>query len=184
MAMQNLKKYSSLILFISILSLILVVLVKNKTIDADKKEISKLQAIIESQKNLEEDTIDTKDSENTDTFEEDIEWFITKVYEANNLTALYEDINTSVNQTVLETLIGEEIPPKKDEIEEYTLDREVTEVDVYGKYTKEGIYKALVSFNVFYDFKEQSQDKKILVSLEIKNEDDAWIITNFEEFSE
>ena len=182
--METLKKYSHLIYIIIILTLITFLLTKNKTINESQSEIDKLQTIIENQENINTEEIDTENTKVEDTFEDDIKWFISKIYEANDLTTLYDDIKNTVNQNVLETLVGEEIPPKKDEIQEYVLEREVTDIDVYGKYINDGLYKALVSFNVFYDFNEQSQDKKTLVSLEIKEEDGAWIISEFEEFSE
>lgn len=187
--MKIVRKYSSVILIIIILFLIVTLLVKNKSIAESTEKISGLQTKIENVKEDKEkedkgqEDTGKKDTNSSDTFDEDLKWFVTKTYETSNRLQLYEDIKDSVSQGVLEALLGDELPPEENENDEESALREVTNLDVYGKYGSDGKFKAVVLFDVTYKFKDNSDSKKVLASIEITNQKGSWIITKFEELN-
>lgn len=177
--MNLLRKYSTVLWVIAILFLIILILLKNNTIRDNEETIQYLESEATTEQEETEQIED--ESESTDTFEEDIEWFVTTVYESNDRLQLYEEIQDSVNQNVLTALLGEDLPPEESTQEEASVERSVSNVDVFGKYQGDDKYRAVVLLDNSYEYKDQEDEKEILAYLEISNQEGVWIITEFRE---
>lgn len=183
--MDLIKKYTHVIYVILILTLLIMLLIKTKEVNENHKEINQLnnevksaQEEVDKKENKPEDT----DEFETNTFEEDLKWFVTKVYESNDRYTTYEDIKDSVNQSVLTDLLGEDLPPPENEKVENAVKRSVTDIEVFGRYANENRYKAVLTFEVSYEFKDQEDSKKVMAYTEIEKENGSWIITKLEEY--
>lgn len=182
--MKIVRKYSSVILIIIILFLIVTLLVKNKSIAESTEKINVLQTEIKDTKKEDTKKEDIKkDTNSSETFDEDLKWFVSKTFETNNTLQVYEDIKDSVSQEVLEALLGDELPPKESNSDETGMIREATNIDVFGKYENDEAFKAVVLFDLDYKFKDQEDSRKVLASVEITKQKGSWIITKFEELN-
>lgn len=174
------EKYNKLIFIIIILVLLLVVVMKNSQLNkteaslADQnKQVEALEKEIQAKKTEDE-------KEGTDTFEKDLQWFVTNVYESNDPYALYNKIKDSVSQEALVQLIGEEIPTEP-QPDSDVVTKKVHSVDVYGKYVSEKSYRAVVTFDYEYKYKDTAQKIQKVVVVELKDKEGAWFITDFRE---
>lgn len=181
--MELWRKYNKLIFFIIILALILALVMKNaeqnqtEEMSSEKdKRIATLEKEIQEQKNEIKDS--EKDSE--DTFDKDLKWFVTNVYESTDRYELFNKIKDSVSQEALVQLIGEELPTEP-EPESDVVIKSVQSVNVYGKYVGEKKYQAVVLFDYEYKYKDTSQKIQKVVEIELKDQEGDWFVSDMKE---
>src|SRR5699024_12724346 len=98
-----------------------------KAVVDEQNKVKQLQEENENLQNLSED-----DKEHT--FDNDIEWFVTKDYTVENRKELYEEIKDSATEEVLTGLFGDELPPDEYQGMVGSNDSEVSTLDIIGKY--------------------------------------------------
>lgn len=174
------EKYNKLIFILVILVLLLAVVVKNSQLNKAKTSLSEQDervAVLEKETQKQESETE---KENPDTFDKDLKWFVTNVYESNDPYDLYNKIKDSVSQEALVQLIGEEIPtaPQPDSD---VVTKKVQSVDVYGKYAGEKNYRAVVTFDYEYKYKDTAQKIQKVVEIELRDKEGDWFVTDFRE---
>lgn len=179
--MSNLwERYNKIIFIFIILALVLAVVVKNSQLNKAETSLSEQDKQVAAlEKEIQEqDKEDEK--ENTDTFDKDLDWFVTNVYESNDPFELYNKVKDSVSEEAMVQLVGEEIPtsPQPDSD---VVTKKVQAVDVFGKYIGEDIYEAVVTFDYEYQYKDTVQKIQKVVQIELKDKEGIWFVTNFEE---
>lgn len=117
------------------------------------------------------------------TFDEDIQWFVESIYEISDTKALYDAINESITDPVAQQLFGETLPPEPSSYEgEASVDRKVSDIEIYGDYVVNDEYKALVQATVSYMYKEEEVLSTVITEITlIKGTNDVWRVAKFEE---
>lgn len=171
-----------------ILGLIVVLLVVVATFnvikknDTESKYMSAKSKIEQLEK--ENDSLQSLDDEKEDnTFEDDISWFVTKVYTLENRRKLYEEIEESATKDVLKDLFGDELPPDENQGEVHSMDRDVDNMEIYGKYKDESHYKAIVTFDLSMSKEDNTDNAFTILQVDLTKSDDAWLIDRFEEYA-
>lgn len=181
------KKNLTTILLLAVILLVFVssfnIIKKN---DIENELISLKEDMKQSEKKVEADIetenekdIETKE-EKVDTLEEDIEWFVTEVYTIENRKELYESIKNSATEEVLVELFGEELPPDENQGEVHSIDRNIENLEVYGRYETENNYKAIVTFDLVFNHEDTAFT---VMQVDITKKDDAWKVDSFEEYA-
>lgn len=141
-----------------------------------KKEVTEIEKEKESVQKIEEE-------KETNTFEEDISWFVTEVYTVEDRKKLYELIEPSATEEVLIELFGEELPPDENQGEVHSIDKDVENIEVYGNYQDEKHFKGIVTFDLSFDDTERSETAFTVLEVELTKHDDGWKISKLEEYS-
>ena len=117
------------------------------------------------------------------TFDEDIQWFVESIYEISDTKALYDAINESITDPVAQQLFGDKLPPEASSFSgETSVDRKVSDVEIYGHYVMNDEYKALVQATVSYMYKEEEVLSNVITEVTlIKGSNDVWRVRKFEE---
>lgn len=145
---------------------------------------TELKAIEKEVELLVEDEEVTDTSEETlDTLDEDIAWFTTEVYTLENRKQLYEAIEVSATDPVLEALFGEDLPPEEHQGTVHSIDRTIENIDVYGKYIDENTYQAVVTFDLSFEMEEKTDRAFTIMQVELTKQDDRWKVSHFEEYA-
>jgi len=129
-------------------------------------------------------SIETEVSEEN-TFDADIQWFVESVYETSDMKALYDEINESITDPVAQQLFGDTIPPEESSFSgESSVERQVSDVEIYGDYVMNDEYKALVQATVSYMYKEEEVLSNVITEITlVKGSNDVWRVAKFEEKS-
>ncbi|WP_432356062.1 hypothetical protein [Sporosarcina sp. A2] len=180
--MNNLwGKYNKLIFIVIILVLLLTVVMKNSQLNKAEKNLSRQdERVAALEKEIQEQGKEDEVKESADTFDKDLNWFVTNVYESNDRYELYNKIKDSVSKEALLQLIGEEIPTEP-QPDSDVVTKKVQSVDVYGKYVGEKIYHAVVTFDYQYSYKDTVQKIQKVVMIELKDKEGDWFVTDFKE---
>src|SRR5699024_1088644 len=97
-----------------------------KAVVDEQNKVKQLQEENENLQNLSED-------EKENTFDNDIEWFVRKVYTLENRKELYEENKDSATEEVLTGLFGDELPLDENQGKEGSIDREESNIEIFGK---------------------------------------------------
>lgn len=126
---------------------------------------------------------DNAEEENTsdDTFEEDIEWFLKNLYTDKSKKSSYETLKDSATEDLLKSQFGNELPPEDETDGEKGIDNDIKNVEVYGKYSNDTTYKALVDFEIISTYEDKEDSGNKIVEFTIKEEDDKWLVDNIED---
>lgn len=132
-----------------------------------------------------EEIEDTGEGENIteNTFEEDIIWFLSEVYTNADRVDMYDNISFSITDDVAEFLFGQDLPPEPSEFNSDVLTRSLENVEVFGKYIDETTYKAIVRFDVVFEYHEETDRSFTVVEVDLKKYEDDWLINNFVEYT-
>jgi len=149
--------------------------IENTMID-EKEKVKQLQRENENLQNL-------SDESEENTFEKDVEWFVTKIYTLENRKKLYEEIKDSATDDVLTGLFGDDLPPDENQGEVHSIDRNISDLEVYGKYKDESHYKAIVTLNLTFDHKDKTDNAFTIVQVDLTKKENTWLIDNFEEYA-
>lgn len=152
---------------------------KNNAKNALQDEKMKVEQLNQEIENLDE----MEDEQEQNTFEEDINWFVTQVYTLENRKKLYENIKDSATDDVIKQLFGDELPPDENQGEVKSIDREVKNVEIYGKYENDKHYKAFVTFDLVYDTGHGKDTGFTILQVDVKKKDDVWVIDKFKEYA-
>lgn len=119
------------------------------------------------------------------TFDDDIEWFMESVYGTSDSRELYDEINEAITEPVAQQLFGETLPPEASEFtDERSVDRTVSEIEIYGDYIMNDEYKALVKARVSYVYKGEEELSDVITEINLlKDSNDVWRVSKFEEKS-
>ncbi|MFG6121143.1 hypothetical protein [Thalassobacillus sp. B23F22_16] len=147
-----------------------------KAVVDEQNKVKQLQEENENLQNLSED-------EKENTFDNDIEWFVTKVYTLENRKELYEEIKDSATEEVLTGLFGDELPPDENQGKVGSIDREVSNIDIFGKYKDDSHYKAIVTFDLKMGYEEQTETGFTVIEINLIKKDETWVIDEFEEYA-
>lgn len=177
------KKNISFILGVALLILIVFAtfnILKNNNLKDEvtslKEEITILEKENEKLRNLE-------NSSNDNTFEEDVKWFVSEVYGLEDRAQLYDNISLSVTDDVIEDLFGNDVPPKKSENSEHSLERTLDNIEIYGKFKDDKNYVALATFDLTFEYRNEKDTAFTIVQVNLTKKEDKWLISNFEEYS-
>lgn len=143
----------------------------------------KLKKEIEVMEKEKETTQELKESEETNTFEDDIEWFVNEIYTLENRTELYEKIEPSATEDVLKGLFGEELPPDENQGEVHSIDRKVDNIQVFGKQQDNEHYNGIVTFDLSFDYDDKSDSAFTVLQVNLKKQGDEWKVSEIEEYA-
>lgn len=148
-----------------------------------QEEIVELNSKVSSLESENEMLSIEKEVADENTFDEDIKWFVESIYEISDTRALYDEINESVTDAVAQQLFGETLPPEASDFsEQVSVDRQVTDVEIYGDYVMNDEYKALVKARVNYMYKEEEEMNTVITEVSLlKDSKDVWRVSKFEE---
>jgi hypothetical protein len=142
-------------------------------------------AILANENNETEETEEIGEGENVteNSFEEDIVWFLSQIYTNADRVEMYDNISFSITDDVTEFLFGEDLPPEPSEFNSDVLTRSLENVEVFGKYIDDTTYKAIVRFDVVFDYHEETDKSFTVVEVDLKKYEDDWLINNFVEYT-
>lgn len=95
-------------------------------------------------------------------------------------------MSPSITDDVTEQLFGKDSPPEKDDQsdEEKSLERKVDDISVYGKFDDERTYVTLVTFDLTFEYRGESDKDFMIVKVDLhKNSEGKWLITHIKEYS-
>lgn len=149
-----------------------------------KNEIVELKREIVELENEQKDAEEFEETSESNTFDDDIKWFVEEVYGLTDRAQLFENISSSLTKEVTDQLFGEDQPPKKVEgNEEKSLERKVESVNIYGKFEDKRSYTSLVTFDLSFEYKGQADKEFTIVRVDLKRQKDGtWLISEIEEF--
>ena len=147
-----------------------------------KKENNKLEENIESVKS-DNNKEELNETDNENTFKDDVEWLVTEIYASDNRYELYNNISESIDENVEEYLFGENVPPEKEEPSSKTLERKIENTNVFGKYKDDEHYQAVVVFDVAYKYHGETDTGLGVVQVDMKKTENDWLVTNFVEYT-
>ena len=130
--------------------------------------------------NTDEENKESASDENENTFEEDIEWFLNNVYTENNQKNQYEKVKDSITDSMTESMYGNDLPPE-DSDDEDGVDNDIEGLEVYGKYTSDNEYTALVKFDLVTIYEDKEDKGERIVEIHILKEDDIWLFDSMDE---
>lgn len=177
------SKKANLLMLVIIVVLILVSIfsvgkkndLENKVIDLNG-EIKQLQAENKTLQN-------TSDSKDKNTFDEDINWFVTKVYTLENRKKLYEEIKESATDEVLTLLLGDKLPPDENQGEVESIDRKVSNIEIYGKYLDDKHFKSIVTLDLKFGYEDKSDSAFTVLQVDLTKKESGWKISKFKEYA-
>jgi len=178
-----LKKNISLILGVALLILVLFLtfnILKNNNL---KDELTSLKEEIKTLENENKGLRNLDKTSNDNTFEEDVKWFVSEVYGLEDRAELYDNISLSVTDDVIKDLFGNDVPPKKSETSEHSLERKLDNIEVYGKFKDDKNYIALATFDLTFEYRNEKDTSFTIVQVNLTKKEDKWLISNFEEYS-
>lgn len=150
-----------------------------------KNEIIELEDQVKELENKNQTLLELEETKSDNTFEEDVEWFVQQLYGMSDRLDLYETIEPSITNDVTEQLFGENHPPEEgdQDEEERSLERTVENINVFGKFEDESHYSTLVTFDLTFEYRGQTDRTFTIVKVELrKGNDGKWLINEVEEF--
>src|SRR5699024_11315091 len=63
--------------------------------------------------------------------------------------------------------------------EVHSIDRNISDLEVYGKYKDESHYKAIVTLNLTFDHKDKTDNAFTIVQVDLTKKENTWLIDNF-----
>lgn len=182
--MKNKTKIIIIIIIILFIFIMFYNVIQKNQLENEVIELNqKIEQIEQEKENITEIESKNKTNENVDTLDEDIEWFVTKVYTLENRKELYEDIKVSTTEDVLKGLFGEDLPPEENQGEVHSVDRNIKNINVYGKYENENHYKAMVTFDLIFDSGDKTDSAFTVMQVDLTQKDDSWKVDNIEEYA-
>lgn len=180
--MKNKTTFFIGIIAIALMAALFVVHNKSASYQDEIVELNSKVSSLESENELL--SIETEVSEEN-TFDADIQWFVESVYETSDMKALYDEINESITDPVAQQLFGDTIPPEASGFSgETSVERQVSDVEIYGDYVMNDEYKALVQATVSYMYKEEEVLSNVITEITlVKGSNDVWRVAKFEEKS-
>ncbi|MGE6370595.1 hypothetical protein ACQKDB_15825 [Planococcus kocurii] len=178
------NKLAVILSIVSILLIAALFVVYNKSATY-QEQVVKLESEVSSLESDNEMLAIENEASEENTFDEDIQWFVESVYEIGDSRALYDEINEAITDPVAQNLFGDTIPPEKSSFSgEASVDRQVSEMEIYGDYVMNDEYKALVKSKVSYLYKEEEELSEVITEITLlKDSKDVWRISKFEEKS-
>lgn len=176
------RNFSLILLILIVLFLGIATFNGIKKNDAEKAVIDE-QDKVKQLKQENENLQSLNEDEDENTFDKDIKWFVTEVYTLENRKELYEKIKDSATEDVLTDLFGDELPPDENQGEMGSIEREVDNIDIFGKYKDDSQFKAIVTFDLKMGYEEQSETGFTVIEINLTKKDGTWVIDEFEEYA-
>lgn len=117
------------------------------------------------------------------TFDEDINWMITVIYENTNRAKIYKEISPSLTKKAVDTLFGEKKDYENEDVVENSIDKTVENVNVFGKYVSDKKFEALASFDLETIVNNVSETQFIVVKIVAVKEGNKWLVDDIEEIA-
>lgn len=178
------NKMAIILSIVSVLLIATLFVVYNKSV-AYQEQVVELKSKVSSLESENEMLTIQNDVSDENTFDEDIKWFVESIYEISDSKALYDEINESITDPVAQKLFGDTLPPEKSSFSgENTVERKVSDVEIYGDYVMNDEYKALVKSRVSYMYKEEEVLNDVITEVMLlKDSKGVWRVSKFEEKS-
>lgn len=197
--MDNKYKVLILVLIIILMSVSVFNVIKKNSLATENTELKKEISSLEEQK-VQDETSDNDDLENNDsddgeneneeseedekdenTFEEDIEWFFKNLYTDKSKEASYNSLKDSATEDLLKSQFGSELPPEDNEDVEKGVDNDIENMEIFGKYSNDSTYKALVKFDIISTYEDKEDTGERITEVTIEKDGNKWLVSDLED---